>query len=137
MEYNIFVWKPEMSVNEIKIDFQHRQLLNQVNIVLSELINRIEPAAVKRAVDFLSEYINSHLKYEEEYMLANSYPDLPIHRSAHQDFITHYEEFKNRFEGGANPNELAMEIEQYIGNWWIHHIGEIDKKYAEYIASKK
>lgn len=126
-----------MSVNEIKIDLQHRQLLNQVNVVLSELVNIIEPESVKKAVDFLSSYTETHLKYEEEYMLANSYPEYEQHKMAHVDFVNHYNEFKKKFEGGANPNELALEIEQYIGNWWLHHIGEVDKKYAEYISAKK
>jgi hemerythrin len=135
MNYNIFEWTPSMSVNEVKIDLQHKQLLNQVNVVLSELLNKLDNDTVKKAVDFLSNYIETHLKFEEEYMVANSYPNFDMHKQAHTDFIVHYEEFKKRFEGGADQNELALEIEQYIGNWWVHHIGEVDHKYAEYIAS--
>lgn len=44
---------------------QHRQLLNQINVLLSAIVNGIEENVVNEAVIFLGQYIDGHIKYEE------------------------------------------------------------------------
>lgn len=132
MDY-LFKWTDDMSVNQTIIDFQHRQLFNQINILLSAIVNRLEPKVVDEAITFLGQYIDGHLKYEEEYMKENNYPELALHQAEHQDFIKNYKKFRGQKNDQVSIEILAQEIEQYLGNWLINHIGQTDKKYAEYI----
>ncbi|MFA5934829.1 MAG: hemerythrin family protein [Candidatus Paceibacterota bacterium] len=133
----LFEWTTSISVNEKNIDMQHKRLLHQVNILLSAVVNNSGDEIITEAIDFLDSYINEHLMYEEKYMIENNYPDIEKHVTMHHDFIIHYKDFKNKFIAGVSKDKLALEIEQYIGNWWIEHIGKMDKQYALYIESKK
>lgn len=134
MKY-LFEWTPSISVNDSTIDAQHQRLLGQVNTLLSYIVSEKNDAIVIDAVNFLDRYINEHLAYEEKYMKDHNYPGIELHIKYHENFIEHYKDFKNKLLGGVSRETLALEIEQYIGNWWLEHIGHEDHKYAEYIKT--
>jgi hemerythrin-like metal-binding protein len=134
MKY-LFEWTPEISVNNAIIDGQHQRLLGQVNTLISYVVSDKFDAVVTDAVVFLDKYINEHFVYEEQYMMEYKFPEIEAHKILHADFIFHYKKFKERMNAGVSRETLAMEIEQYIGNWWLEHIAKEDKKYADYIKN--
>lgn len=134
MKY-LFEWTPEISVDNAKIDEQHQRLLGQVNTLLSYIVAEKNDAIVIDAVTFLDKYINEHLAYEEKYMTEHKYPEIENHIKYHKDFIEHYKAFKDRLYAGVSREILALEIENYIGNWWLTHIAVEDHKYAEFIKA--
>jgi hemerythrin len=134
MKY-LFEWTPAISVDDKKIDGQHQKLLGQVNTLLSYIVAEKNDAMVIDAVTFLDKYINEHLAYEEIYMAEHKYPDIENHIKYHKDFIEHYKSFKEKLLAGVSRESLALEIEQYIGNWWLIHIAVEDHKYAEFIKT--
>lgn len=135
MKY-LFEWTADMSVNETNIDSQHKELLNQMNILMSAIINRMEINVTENAMKFLGQYIEGHLKYEEEYMLKNNYPDLDKHKLEHKDFIDNFLKLKSKRLYDVPVNDIVSEIEIFLGNWLITHIGHTDQKYASYIKEK-
>jgi len=130
-----FQWTEEMSVNNPTIDAQHKQLLKQVNILLDVILNQKNISIIKETVVFLDKYITGHLKYEEEYLAENMYPDLSEHQEIHKNFIKKYEELKESLEISGPTIEMFSEVETFLGEWWVNHIGTEDKKYAEFIES--
>ena len=132
MKY-LFEWTPEISVGDVIIDGQHQRLLGQVNTLLSYIIAEKDDKIIADAVSFLDKYVKEHFAYEEEYMTEHKYPDIVGHVKYHKNFAEEYEMFKKKFDAGVSKEALALEIEEYIGNWWLQHIGHEDKKYAVYI----
>lgn len=133
----LFEWTPDISVGDEIIDRQHQKLLKEVNELLSALVSGSADTEIGKTVAFLSEYINEHLAYEEKYMEEHKYPEIEFHKSLHKNFIDHYEMFKKELTDGVQKKELIMEVEAYIGNWWIQHIRNEDKKYALFIKEKE
>jgi hemerythrin-like metal-binding protein len=136
MKY-LFEWTPAISVYDETIDGQHQRLLGQVNTLLSYIIAEKDPQIVNDAVSFLDQYIKEHFSYEEIYMRENNYPDIDAHMKLHGEFINNYKRFKEKLNAGVSKDSLALEIEQYIGNWWLTHIAVEDHKYADFIKNKK
>ena len=137
MEYKFFEWTPDISVGEPNIDGQHQKLLGEVNTILSNLIAGADDNIIREAISFLNDYIDTHFAYEEKYMQDHGYPEFETHKSFHQDFIKHYDDFKQKFENKTVPRtELISQVETYIGNWWLQHIKIADKKYATFIESQ-
>jgi len=134
MKY-LFEWTPKISVGDVIIDKQHQRLLGQVNTLLSYIISEKDDTIVTEAVAFLDEYINDHFAYEEQYMAEHKFPGIENHIKYHKDFIEHYKNFKERLLAGVSRETLSLEIEQYIGNWWLTHIAVEDHKYAEFIKN--
>jgi hemerythrin-like metal-binding protein len=136
MKY-LFEWTPAISVGDKIIDTQHQKLLGEVNTLLSYIVAERDDQMISDAVAFLDRYISDHLSYEEKYMEEHNYPDIEAHKKLHKDFIEHYKFFHKQLDAGVSRETLATEIEQYIGNWWLDHIGKEDHKYAIYIASQE
>lgn len=132
-----FNWTPEMSVGSEFIDMQHRQLLGEVNALLSAMIHNEPYDVIHKTITFLDKYITGHLADEELYMQEHNYPDFSAHKQMHESFIKQYTEFKQKLKETGPTQELTSEVQTYIGEWWIHHIAKEDKKYADYIAASK
>jgi len=125
-----FEWTPEMSVGEDHIDSQHQRLLAQVNKLLEALASEENNNILMfETLNFFDDYIKDHFSYEEDYMRSLNYPYIKPHIEQHNDFIDHYKLFKQRVTAGIEKKLLLMEVEEYIGNWWIEHIGKVDKNY--------
>ena len=132
-----FEWSPSISVGNQEIDSQHKKLLNQLNKIINIIISGVSHKEVEEAINFFSEYTKEHFAYEEEYMKEINYPDVENHVAKHLDFMQKYLIFKNKFENkSADNNELIIEIEKYIGEWWLKHIGEEDKKYQLFLENR-
>jgi len=127
-----FHWTEDISVGNEIIDGQHKKLLDQVNEVLNDIMTGIDHDKVKEAIDFLDKYTQEHLTYEETYMTNINYPHLEEHKKLHREFIQKYYKFQEDFNKGVNKEALLLEIEGYIGHWWVDHIGKEDKKYYLY-----
>src|SRR3989338_344706 len=132
-----FEWTPEMSVNDETIDSQHRELLKQINILLDVIFEEKEINTLRETVDFLSKYIKNHLEYEEKYMEQHMFPEIREHTEIHHKFSEKYEGFKNRMEMSGQSREMFSEVETFLGDWWVHHIGHEDKKYAQFIKENE
>lgn len=132
-----FEWKESMSVGEPTIDAQHQRLLAQVNKVIEAMVFGINSKEVAEAMSFFDSYINEHLTYEENYMQRRSYLDLDKHKQKHQDFRKKYAEFNEKLKAGKTSSELLIEMEEFLGNWWLSHIGYEDKKYHDALGGVK
>lgn len=97
-------------------------------------MDKADKDEVQNALAFLNEYAKEHFTYEEKYMKENDYPELESHKKQHENFVRNYLKFKNDFDNGASSEKLILEIEKFLGEWWIEHIGHEDKKYSVYIG---
>ena len=132
-----FEWTNDISVGNVDIDNQHQKLLLQINIILNDIIKGVDVKEVESAIGFLDSYIKEHFSYEEDYMKKINYPHLNDHIKMHQEFITKYYEFKKEFNKGEKKEKIISDIESYIGEWWINHIGKEDKKYYLFFEEQK
>ncbi len=131
-----FKWTEELSVGDEAIDVQHKTLLHNVNKLSSAISDSRGEAAVNDVIDFLEDYIKEHFSYEEDYMLAYEYPAYREHKAMHDTFIEKYKEFKLRIAESNPSPELVLEVQEFVGNWFLTHISIEDQKYEEYINSK-
>jgi len=128
-----FQWEDKYSVNEPHIDEQHKKLLDEINILLESIMNGSSSEKIDEVVNFLEQYVNEHFAYEEQYMLEHNYPELEEHKKGHHDFSVQYNIFKDDLKKHDSVEKLAMEVEKYMGEWWVNHICDEDHKYARYI----
>jgi hemerythrin-like metal-binding protein len=124
-----FEWTKEMSVGEDTIDAQHQKLLSQLNKVIDAMVFGPASKEVSEALGFFEQYINEHLSYEEGYMKRRGYLDIDEHEKKHQDFRNKYADFKKRLDSGTTSESILVEMEEFLGEWWLEHIGHEDKKY--------
>ena len=131
-----FEWTEGISVHESHIDYQHQKLLAQVNKLIEGTLHKFDVKVLQEAIYFFDQYIREHFSYEEKYMIGMNYSEIEKHLALHQEFVKQYDLFKRRVDESSTP-EVLLEMETYIGNWWLNHIGKEDKKYDEYSKNTK
>ena len=124
-----FEWTEDMSVGESASDAQHQKLLSQVNKLIDAMASGAASTEVAEALNFFEQYINEHLAYEEAYMQRRGFVDLEAHKKIHQSFRKKYADFKTKLNSGLVADDVLVEMEGFLGQWWIEHIGYEDKKY--------
>lgn len=131
-----FEWKPEMSVDNEVIDLQHQELFDKINELLSAMINGTAEDEVEDMVHFFKQYMEEHLRYEENFLGDIGYPHTAEHTAEHAKFVEKYYEFKRKLDDSVDKSAMVMEIENFMGKWLVEHIQVEDQKYATYIRNK-
>lgn len=122
------------SVKILKIDEQHQILIGIINEVFEAKTNDLGNAVIAGILERMSEYAETHFKYEEELMKENGYPKLEQHRMEHQFFITSVGAFNRDFK--LNEESLTGEMLDFLKNWLIKHIMETDQKYGPFLNER-
>lgn len=129
-----FEWTAELSVGDGVIDAQHQGLFRETSELLETVLDeQPRPDRVREVITFLDKYISEHFAFEEAYMISHGYPAVKEHKALHQSFIEHYVELKGKIDAAHPTTESLIALENFLGQWLVHHIGEEDKKYYRYI----
>lgn len=131
-----FKWTEDMTVNNDVLDAQHQELFNKINELLDAMINEGAEDIVEDMVHFFKQYMEGHLRYEENFLADIGYPETAEHAAQHTEFVDKYKELKERLDVADDKSKMVMEIENFMGSWLTTHIQVEDKKYANFIASR-
>jgi len=126
-------WTPKISVNNEKVDNQHKKLFLIINKLATIKKEKAEPDAIFEVLRELIDYSDKHFKAEDLYMSENDYP-LPLfkaHLGEHEDYFGKMEKFVEDY--GKGRETLTDEILKFLAGWWVEHVSKSDMKYARYV----
>lgn len=112
-------WIKKYSVNNAKIDDQHKKLFQ-----LAAKVEAISEKSVSRndIKDLLSEFFNymkDHFSDEEKYMQLIDYPDLEEHRKIHKVII---QDMIKAIKNIKSTNDLKEKLYTITKQWLLEHI---------------
>ena len=131
-----FEWDEKYSVRVPSIDRQHRDLIDYINKLQTELASS-EPdnLMIELILNGLIRYTNTHFKYEEMLFSMYKYPDSDEHKEAHNRLFQSVAKFKQRFDAGV-PN-VGEELLAFLKIWLNHHILKEDMAYSQHMVERK
>jgi hemerythrin-like metal-binding protein len=122
------LWDEAMSVNDSRMDSQHRKLLDVINqldvamragkghVVLVDVLNR------------LLAYALTHFAHEERLMEAVGHAPLACHRGEHRELLARVIEYRRRLED--EEIDLPLQVAVFLREWLVEHIMRSDRAYA-------
>lgn len=127
-------WTRKMSVGVPELDDDHKGLLAVINELEAKSSGEADEQAVRRSLNWLLRYAQTHFAREQAVMTCCKFPMLSEHIDEHRDFVNRMHESITAFD--ENPNLAAAEIHDtlisYLENWWYHHILSEDMKYKPF-----
>ena len=117
-------WKPEYSVNNELIDFQHQYLFSLCKTLHQLQGNKRNKLSIEQAISGLLDYIELHFSEEEK--LYKRHPEFAAHQKLHQNLIQQTEQLV------ADYKEEKLELSElldFVYDWIIEHITKIDSRY--------
>lgn len=123
-------WREEFSFGIEKIDNQHKEFLKRLNNFLITLKEGRAKEEAAKVFEFLTEYVIFHFEEEENFMEKMGYSDLEKHKKTHQDFKDKIKNLSKDINKQGISLSLVLKISKELTDWYINHIGKMDKKYA-------
>ena len=133
-------WTPDLAVGIETIDTQHKELFRRIGNLLTAIKEGRCKTEIDGTIQFLDEYASFHFGEEEKRMAKAGYDGLAEHRRQHAVYMKNIAELKAQ---AALPRvsgmsyELSVTANQIIVDWIVDHIMKIDKRFGEYMRSKK
>lgn len=117
------------------IDDQHRELFKWANEIASgEMME--DDGKFLVALDNLGEYVYNHFRAEEYAMERYDFDGLDKHQGQHRRLYKEVNELIERFKYEGPSKGLKVELQYLVTDWYILHIKEWDKPFADFMRSK-
>jgi hemerythrin-like metal-binding protein len=130
----IVVWNDSFSVGVRKIDKQHQELINIMNLLVENEDAGGNSETLASVLDRMTKYAHYHFETEETLMLEYHYPDYESHRDDHTDFKLKTAKFC--LDAVQRKETLPDEVISYLRQWLTHHILRTDMKYKPYFLQR-
>lgn len=130
-----FGWKNIYSVNNMKIDQEHRQLFDIAKEAFVVVDDDNRNKKIKIILNDLYEYMKTHFKDEENYMEQVKYPYIEGHKKIHKKIIKDLNTFVQKaptIQIDMFEKELALMIDLIL----VQHIIQEDRKIITWQQSK-
>ena len=120
-------WTDEMSVSNLTIDNQHKELFRYIDEFYLGIKNQANKEAMSKLIADLENYVVKHFTTEEAMMIGSGYPGLAAHKAEHTKFISTVADYRKRFEEGRLL--MSLEVSGFIKQWITSHIMQTDQQY--------
>jgi len=117
-------------VGDELLDAQHKVILSYMSKVYTYLLADKKGNDLFDLTDRLDTFCKLHFLDEEKVMEEKDFTGIADHKAQHALFVMHLENFIGRYEelnSVKNVDELL-----FLKGWFMEHIEEFDRKYAEY-----
>lgn len=125
-------WKSSYNLGVEDIDLQHRFFFNLINRLATELL---QSGDLQRRMDLINElnaYAKFHFISEENMMRKSEYPGFSSHKSLHYELIQQLSTKGSQLLL-TDGNIEAQIIIDFLGEWFLKHTSEIDRKFANFL----
>lgn len=126
-------WDESISVNNKKMDEQHKHLFDIFNNLLDQE-NSEHSTYIPKLISELDEYMENHLNEEEILMQSIGYPDYENHCELHKSFKRALERLKFQVKNGE-LSQVGISSVALLENWLLNHIKTDDQDYGRYILN--
>jgi hemerythrin len=133
-------WTEDLAVGVSTIDSQHKELFKRINNLVAAIKQHRCKEEIDGTLKFLDEYARFHFTEEEKRMQEAGYGGLEEHRKHHAVYLRNISELKEqaslpRVQGASY--DLSATTNQVVVDWIVDHIMKIDKKFGEYMRSRR
>ena len=129
-------WNDSLSVQNIIIDNQHKELIGKLNDFLNAYDNKKSNEKLMEIFKFLSDYTKVHFRDEENLMLKYKYPGYDIQKKEHTNFIKDLSNYEKELSENKSTLVLKIRTNQMLVDWLINHIGKVDKALGVYLQGR-
>ena len=119
-------WNDSLSIDIEEIDLQHKSLVDMINRVHDMMSQgQTDKEGVLGILSDMGAYAAEHFSTEERYMDKYKYPQAPLHKVRHSDFIEKVTQVNKQLAAGSG--RTYMEVLNFLTDWLVNHINETDK----------
>ena len=119
-------WREEFCTGIPGVDFEHEQLIEQVNAVYALIDDEVDRETVIDKLGDIYGSISAHFALEEQMMKKHGYDQYEEHRTDHERLLDDIRDITEDFE---NSTELDKQrFKQRLNDWFANHFKTHDSR---------
>jgi hemerythrin len=127
-------WSDTMSVGVVKIDGEHRKLIELINQLHGHMLEGKSNAVMGKVLDSLIGYTKTHFATEEALFRAHKYPQASEHKQEHDALTKKVLALQAEFKAGKAL--IGAPVLGFLRDWLTQHILKVDMGYRVFFADK-
>ena len=120
-------WDESLSVGIAEIDDQHKLIFDKYNTFSAACRDGHGSEQLNKLLWYLGSYVATHFADEERLMQRVGFADYARHHEMHTEFAREYNALMENFSKEGPSRELVSKVREFIKNWLIGHISEMDR----------
>lgn len=134
VKWQVIRWSDELTVEITGIDSDHKHLVQHLDTLFSACQAEQGADVMKKHLLALQRDTREHFAHEEDFMSANSYPQLHEHRAKHAELISELDDLLDEFDFSPAA-ELTQKTLGFLQQWLLQHILVEDKKIGHHMGA--
>jgi hemerythrin len=134
MSVQLTQWSKKISTGNKEIDEQHMGLFQTFIDFIAATKGNDSSSQIKNTLNFLMQYSEEHLSFEEEHYKRSNYPKLKEHRKMHEEFTQNLRLIKRTYHNEKGKIE-SKKLNEMLGGWLLDHIAKSDLEAADWIRN--
>lgn len=130
-------WREDLCTGMEQIDNQHREIFVRFALFSDACTEGRGAEELMPLLDFLSGYTAEHFREETAKMSDTGYPGLAGQHTAHAGFLKDFERLKDLVDERGPDRDAIMMTKRAMIQWLINHIRQMDKTFAEFLATSR
>lgn len=127
------VWDEKYSINDAKIDTQHKKLFELAGKVENAVFKFVKRDELKEILSDLFSYMKEHFANEEQYMDEIEYPYIAEHKVMHKIII---KDMSHLIQHIKTTNDLKEKLYTIMSDWLLEHILHHDMMIGNWLNEK-
>ena len=127
-------WTDQFSVNIVKIDEQHKGLIDLLNKLHESMKTGKGKEVISEVLNSLVTYTKTHFATEEQLFKTHGYPGNAVHSMEHAKLTQQVAKVQQDFLKGEKV--LTMDVLNFLKDWLNNHIMKSDKQYSAFLNAK-
>jgi hemerythrin len=127
-------WNPEFSVRSPVLDQQHKALIGIINQLHDAMLRGALAEDMRRILQELIWYAESHFTSEEALMRRAAYPRLAAHHVQHAEFVRKARDLHAQLLAGKFT--VSMDLLRFLKSWLSEHILGEDQQYVPFLDAE-
>lgn len=138
----VLQWDEKMVLGIPSIDQQHKDLVEMCNKAFN-WANEIESGIdyydqITQMLEEIKAYTIEHFEHEEELMTKAGCEELTEHAMEHKFFVKRLDKISTKdYDEHQDQKEFILNLSQFLFDWLVHHILEVDKKSVDFMLQQE
>ncbi len=123
---SLLKWKPEYSVGDAAIDYEHQMMIEQINTLYDQAGSSSDSDAIEAMLGEIHADISAHFALEERMMREARYIEYEDHKEDHEELLDQLLEMMNSYFQSPEDREEALKSK--LSNWFGTHFSTFDAR---------
>ena len=119
-------WRDDFCTGMAGVDFEHQQLIEQVNSIYALIDNKADKDSVVNGLGDIYGSISAHFALEERMMERHGYDQYELHRADHERLLDEIRDITDEFEHSTSLDEDRFK--QRLNAWFQDHFKTHDSR---------